>query len=91
MIDNLKIKVLTTVRESEMEISQLRQEISVMKLKCDNIEDLQSTLEHYKDLYNQAVSELQKMNQLEKEKRRLAKALQEKDYQLKLLQVKFQE
>ena len=34
MIDNLKIKLLTTVRESEMEISQLKEEISNLKQKC---------------------------------------------------------
>jgi hypothetical protein len=33
LIDNLKLKVLTTVRESEVEISHLKEEISALKIR----------------------------------------------------------
>lgn len=47
-------------------------------------------MEQYKDLYNQAVGELQKLNDVEKEKRKLLKVVEDKDEFIKKLQSRFE-
>ena len=90
LIDNLKIKLLTTVRGGEFDAGKLREEISVLKGKCENVDEVQSTLEQYKDLYNQALFQLQKMNNAEKEKRRVTKIIEDKNMFIKKLQSRFE-
>lgn len=91
LIDNLKFKLLNTVRENEIEIAQMRDQITSLQLRCDNYEELETSLEQYRDLYNRSLLELQKMGELEKDKRRLARQLEDKEQMVRKLQEKLQE
>ena len=70
-------------------MSKLREQISTLKIKCDNVDEMETTLEQYKQLYNQALSQLQKNNDTQREKRRLLKMIEDKDTFIKKLQSRF--
>jgi TolA-binding protein len=50
------------------------------------MEELESTLDQYKEMYNQNLNDQQKLIELEKEKRRLTRQIEEKDQTIKKLQ-----
>lgn len=73
-----------------MELSQLREEVSMLQLKTKNMEELESTLEQYKEMYNQNLNDQQRLIELEKDKRRLTRQIEEKDQIIKKLQGKIE-
>jgi len=57
-----------------------------LRLKNDNLEDVEASLEQYKELCNQSAVELQKLSDLEKDKRRLTRLLEDKDLLVRKMQ-----
>jgi FtsZ-binding cell division protein ZapB len=90
LIDNLKARLMATVRENELEMSQMREEISVLRLKTQNYEEIESNLEEYKELYSQTTAELLRMGELEREKRKLQRTIEEKEQMIRKLQDKIE-